>query len=100
MVRRILTTYFHSADSELALELRNDWSTVSKGTLSTIHDCYSARAEDYKKLCAAYKKKAKEVLFDRQLSNKIDLSDPELEVFRLELIEIEKVVQKNKKNPA
>ena len=100
MIRRILTTYFHSADAELALELRIAYAAEFKCSLNTIHDAYSVPAQHYKRLCGLYKKKAKELIFNKPLSSKLDLSDPRLAKYKLELMDIEEEIQKCKESPA
>jgi hypothetical protein len=74
MVRRLLTTFFHSSDAEVALKLRVLYFEATGRSLNSVHDAYSVRASDYRPLCALYKKALKEVIFDKTLAIKIDVN--------------------------
>jgi hypothetical protein len=73
MVRRLLTTFFHSSDAAVALKLRVLYFEATGRSVNSVHDAYSVRAADYRLLCSLYKRALKEVIFDTKLSIKIDI---------------------------
>ena len=99
MVRRILTTYFHSTDAEITLNLKCRYFQKTGLSLNSIHDAYSVKAEHYVVLCNLYKEVVKEVVFDKPLRAKLDLHYVQLKPFiqRLNNLDL-KIKEEKQKN--
>ena len=100
MVRRILTTYFHSTDAEITLKLKVRYFNQTGLSLNSIHDSYSVKAEHYQLLCRLYKEVAKEVAFDKPLITKLKLDCPLLKPFKEKLEGLDLKIGLSKENKA
>jgi hypothetical protein len=100
MVRRILTTYFHSTDAEITLRLKIRYFEQTGLSLNSVHDSYSVKPEHYELLRRLYKEVAKEVVFDKPFTTKLKLDYKQLKPFEERLQNLNLKVKMNKQNKA
>ena len=100
MTRRILTTYFHSTDAEITLNLKYRYFQKTGLSLNSVHDAYSVKAEHYELLCNLYKEVVKEVVFDKPFTAKLDLDYTQLKPFMQKLNNLELKIKEQKQKDA